>query len=451
MVMVVVPETALAQRPDVPSGVATDVSRPKIGLALGGGGAKGGAHVGVLEVLEELRIPVDYIAGTSIGAALGGLYASGMSVPELKALLEALDWQNLLSDRPPRGHQPFRLKSTDRRIPSRLEIGFNGGQFRLPTGIVTGQNVELTLRSATLPVAHLRSFEELPIPFVAVAADLVTGEMVVMDSGDLSTAMRASMSLPGVFSPVEFQGRILVDGGLVRNLPVDVVRAMGADVVIAVDLTPPLYQADELESAIEVSTQTLRISTLQNTVPQRESLVQGRDVLLRPDVTDVPIREFRSLTATFDAGAEIARAAGEDLAQWGLDPEAYQASRAGRRRVEERPQTVDFVRIDGAQGLSPATLRARLGLSPGEPLLAETLERALNRVFAMGLYQGVDYSLVEDGDAFGLLVHVTEKPWVRVSCASGWRSETISRGAVAASRFLPLTLRRSSTGAVASF
>ena len=418
--MTALPSTGSAQARPVTS---NDGSRPKIGLVLGGGGAKGGAHVGVLEVLEELRIPVDFIAGTSIGAAIGGLYASGTSVSELKDLLESLDWQNLLSDRPPRRHRPFRLKSTDRGVPARFELGFNKGAFRLPTGIVTGQNVELTLRSATLPVAHIGSFEDLPTPFVSVATDLVTGEMVVLRRGDLSNAMRASMSIPGAFSPVEVEGRVLVDGGLVRNLPVDVVREMGADVVIAVDLTPPLYDANELESAIEVSTQTFRITTLQNTVPQREALVPGRDVLLRPDVTDVPITEFRSLTATFGAGAAVARTAGEDLTQWSLSPADYQSFRESRRRVEEPPQTLDFVRIDGPQRMSPIVLRARLGLEDGEPLIAETLERALNRVFGMGLYQGVDYRLVQEGDASGLLVEVTEKPWgpglMRIGLAFG--------------------------------
>ena len=224
--------------------------------------------------------------------------------------------------------------------------------------------------------------------------DLVNGEMVVLDRGDISTAIRASLSLPGVFSPVELQGRVLVDGGPVRNLPVDVVRAMGADVVIAVDLTPPLYQTDELKSAIKVTAQTLRISTLRNTMPQREALVPGHDVLLRPDVADVPITEFRSLTATFNAGAEVTRAVGEDLAQWSLSPEVYRTFSESRRREEARPQTIDFVRIEGTQRMSSAVLRARLGLSVGQPLTAETLERALNRVFAMGLYQGVDYSLV---------------------------------------------------------
>jgi NTE family protein len=193
----------------------------------------------VLEVLEELRIPVDYIAGTSIGAIVGGLYASGMRVPEMKALMESLDWQEMLSDQVPLRYKPVRLKNLNGHVPSRLEIGFNHGALRFPTALVTGQNVDRTLRTATFSVRHVEDFRDLPVPFVAVATDLVTGELVTLAGGHLASAIRASMSIPGAFSPVEIDGRILVDGGLVRNLPVDVVREMGADVVIAVDLTPP--------------------------------------------------------------------------------------------------------------------------------------------------------------------------------------------------------------------
>lgn len=287
---------------------------------LGGGGAKGGAHIGVLEVLEELRIPIDFIAGTSVGAAIGGLYASGVSVPELKALMESLDWQDLLSNRAPRRHRPIRIKQAGDQLPARFEVGFNGGELRLPTGITTGQNVERTLRAATLSVAHIRSFEDLPIPFVAVATDLTTGEMVVLDRGDLSTAIHASISIPGAFSPVE---GLLGDGVLVRNLPVDVVREMGADVVIAVDLTPPLYDAEELQTAIEISVQSSRIATRQNTVPQRESLTPGKDVLLRPDVEDVATIDFRSLVGTIAKGLEVARASAEELRWLSVDAATY--------------------------------------------------------------------------------------------------------------------------------
>ena len=396
---------------DSPAAITGGDDRPRIGLVLGGGGAKGGAHIGVLEVLEELRIPVDYIAGTSVGAVIGGLYASGMSVPELKALMESLDWQDLLSNRAARRYRPIRIKHADEQAPTRLEVGFNGGRFRLPTGIITGQNVERTLLSATLPVAHIRNFEDLPIPFVAVATDLVTGEMVVLDRGDLPTAIQASLSIPGAFSPVEVGGRRLADGVLVRNLPVDVVRDMGADLVIAVDLTPPLYDADELRTAIEISVQSSRISTRQNTMPQRESLTPGHDVLLRPDVEDVATIDFRALVGTISKGVEVARDSAEVLRRLSMDPATYQSLQESREAAVDRSDTFDFVRIEGTERTDPEVLHRRLDLSVGAPLRADVLERALSRVFAMELYERVDYTLVEEGGRLGLLIRVTEKPW----------------------------------------
>ena len=399
------------RRTDSVAATSGDDDRPKIGLVLGGGGAKGGAHIGVLEVLEELRIPIDYIAGTSVGAAIGGLYASGMSVPDLRALMESLDWPDVLSNRAPRRYRPIRTKQADNRAATRLEAGFNGGQFRLPTGLVTGHNLERTLRSATLPAARIRAFEDLPIPFVAVATDLITGEMVVLDHGNLSTAMQASMSLPGAFSPVEVDGRPLVDGAVVRNLPVDVVREMGADVVIAVDLTSPLYEAEELRTAVEITGQAFRISVLQNTLPQRESLTPGHDVLLRPEVEDVAVVDFRSLVGTISKGLEVARDSAEALRRLSVTPAAYEAIEEGRRTAAGRTDALDFVRIGGTERIDPNVLRRRLDLSLGSPLRADRLEQALSRVFGMELYERVDYTVVEDGDQLGLLVQVTEKRW----------------------------------------
>ena len=393
------------------SAVSGGGDRPKIGLVLGGGGAKGGAHIGVLEVLEELRIPIDYIAGTSVGAAIGGMYSSGMSVRELKALMESLDWQDVLSSRAPRRYRPIRIKQADDQAPTRFEVGFNGGGFRLPTGIITGQNVERTLRSATLSVAHVGNFENLPIPFAAVATDLGTGEMVVLDQGDLSTAIQASMSIPGVLSPVEVDGRRLADGFVVRNLPVDVVRAMGADIVIAVDLTPPLYRDDELRTAVQISGQASRITVLQNTVPQRESLTPGRDVLLSPDVEDVGSGDFGSLVAAISKGSEIARDSVEALRRLSVDSVTYQAFRERWEGNIDLNETFEFVRIEGSERIDPEVLRHRLDLTVGTPLTADALERALSRVFAMEFYERVDYTLVEEDGRLGLLIRVTEKPW----------------------------------------
>ena len=192
---------------------------PRIGLVLSGGGARGAAHIGVLKVLEELHIPIDAIAGTSMGAVVGGLYASGLSPREIERIMTSLNWQDAFRDRPPREDLTFRRKQEDQNFLVKFPLGIRGSKIQLPKGLIQGQKLNQTLRRLTLPVARITNFDELPTPFRAVATDLETGEAVIMDSGDLTSAMRASMSAPGVFSPVERDGRLLVDGGIAENLP----------------------------------------------------------------------------------------------------------------------------------------------------------------------------------------------------------------------------------------
>ena len=226
-----------------------------MGLALSGGGARGGAHVGVLKVLEELRIPVDYIAGTSMGAIVGGLYASGMSAAEVEEFLLTMDWEAVGEDRPPRRDRTYRRKEDDQRYVMDLEIGLDG--FALPRGLRSGQRFTFELRRQVMPVVGVSDFSKLPVPFKAVAVDLETGDRVLLESGSLASAMRASMSIPGVFTPVELGGRLLVDGGIVANLPIDVVREMGADFVIAVNIGDQLRSRDQLGSMLAVTSQSI--------------------------------------------------------------------------------------------------------------------------------------------------------------------------------------------------
>jgi len=212
------------------------VTRPTVGLVLSGGGARGAAHVGVIEVLDELQIPVDFIAGTSMGAIVGGLYASGMTADELAHVIETADWSALLTDRPPRAQRSFRRKSDDIGFLVDFDLGIDKSGLIFPEGFIQGQNLETALKRMALPAISIDDFDELPIPFRAVATDIVTGEAIVLDSGDLAGAMRASMSAPGIFKPVRRDGRILVDGGVSNNLPVQIVRDMGADILIVVDV-----------------------------------------------------------------------------------------------------------------------------------------------------------------------------------------------------------------------
>ena len=256
--------------------LAAEAPRPRVGLVLSGGGARGAAHVGVLKVLEELRVPIDAISGTSMGAVVGGLYASGLSATEIEKLISSVNWQDAFQDRPPRAELGFRRKQDDRNFLVRYALGVTEKGFTLPTGLVQGQKLEQVLRNASLPVAAIDDFDRLPIPFRALATDLETGEAVVMDSGDLVTAMRASMSAPGVFSPAPRGGRLLVDGGLVENLPIDAARAMGVDVLIVVDVSFPLYQRDQLASPIEVTNQAFAILIRNRTLEQRRETQSNR-------------------------------------------------------------------------------------------------------------------------------------------------------------------------------
>src|SRR5580693_1329575 len=227
-------------------GPEQNLIRPRICLVLSGGGARGMAHIGVLKVLEDMRIPIDCIAGTSMGAIVGGLYASGMTAREIDATMRSLDWQEAFRDAPPRRDLAFRRKQDDRNFLVRLPLGLKHGQILLPKGFIQGQKLQETLRQLTLQFNDSTDFDRLPTAFRAVATDLESGAAVLLDKGDLAIAMRASISAPGVFAPVDYQGRLLVDGGLAENLPVNVARDMNADVLIVSDVSFPLQDRGHL-------------------------------------------------------------------------------------------------------------------------------------------------------------------------------------------------------------
>ena len=253
-----------------------DSDRPKIGLALSGGGARGSAHIGVIKALEELNVPIDYIAGTSMGAIVGGIYAAGYNADELKQILEEMDWTDAISDSLPRREHTMRKKALDSEFLIPFRVGLNKGGIQLPLGVVEGQHLDQVFHRILLPAQGIRDFDQLPIPFRAVATDLVTGGEVVLSSGSLADSLRASMSVPGVFAPVKIDGLILVDGGMVNNLPINVVRDMGADIVIAVDISSPLLTEEQLTSVIKVTEQLTGFLTRRNTMRQIATLETRR-------------------------------------------------------------------------------------------------------------------------------------------------------------------------------
>lgn len=376
----------------IPAGAG---SRPKIGIAFSGGGAKGAAHIGVLQVLEELRVPVDYVAGTSMGAIIGGLYASGMTPDEIEQAVLAVDWNDALQDRPSRERLSFRRKDDDLHYIPDLEVGIGRGGLRYPTGLRSGQKLNFLLRRLTLPVQSVRDFDALPIPFRAVATDISTGEMVVLGQGDLARALRASMAIPSAFSAIEIDGRVLVDGGVSNNLPVDVVRSMGADVVIAIDIGDPLLTTEQVRrSLFNILSQTLGTITRGN----MKSRVEQADLVIAPDVTGVGMLAFDRSPEIIRRGVEKTRAMAADLSRFAVPEEEYRSWSAARHQAAGPLPVIREVRFEGNSRVDTRVLQNLVRLAPGQTLDLAVAEEDLGRIFGLGDFEAVDFTLTDPAD-----------------------------------------------------
>ena len=391
---------------------ATPAARPTVGLALSGGGARGGAHIGVLLALRDLRVPIDYIAGTSMGSVIGGFYASGIDEERLQALADEADWDDLFDDSPKRDDRTFHRKRDDALFLVKQQAGLNKGAFGLPLGLVQGQDMDLFLARVMLPVSHIERFDELPIPFRAVTVDMASGDLAILESGSLARAIRASLSVPAAVAPVEIDGRLLADGGVVQNLPVDTARGMGADVVIAVDISTPLAKRDELTSLVAITSQLVGFLTARGTAEQIAKLTED-DVLITPQVGDIRSLEFARFGETYAAGYNATMAVAEKLMPLALSPEDYAAHRAGRRNPRiETPPRIDFVRLDNDSKVADNIVEARLDSIPtGVPLDVDATEVAMAQVYGLELFEHVSYDVVEDGERTGLAVSVDERAW----------------------------------------
>jgi NTE family protein len=389
---------------------AQQPTRPKVGLVLSGGGARGLAHVGVLKVLERERVPVDVVAGTSMGAIVGGLYASGMTVEDIEREFRALDWDALFANRVDRQHLSQRRKEEDFEISPLIELGMRKGELRAPTGAVSPRGLETLLRRFTMPVRTVQRFDALRIPFRAVATDLETGDAVVLDRGDLALALRSSMSVPGVFPPTELNGRILGDGGLANNLPVDVVRAMGVDIVIAVNVGTPVAGRDTLDSALGVATQMITILTEQN-VQRSIATLKPDDVLINPKLGKLSSADFDKSAEAIALGEQAANALLERLRARSVSEAAYAQWKQRRALPAALPPTLDFVEFAGSELTNPARFAAQLETQPGRPFDTARAERDARTLAASGDYTRTDYRIVNRNGAEGLVFELEDKPW----------------------------------------
>ncbi|MBJ6135974.1 patatin-like phospholipase family protein [Marinobacter litoralis] len=394
----------------LPALVAAQETRPKVGLVLSGGGAKGMAHVGVLRVLEEIKVPVDMVVGTSAGSAVAALYASGMSVHEIEQRFIDLDWLSSFRDDPGRAYKPVRRKQSDWRLPITPGIGVDAEGVHVGGGLVTGQNLGLILNELTRNAALVDDFDQLPIPFRAIATDLETGVEVVIDSGNLAEAIRASMSIPGIYAPVERGGRLLVDGGIANNLPVSVARDMGADIIIAVDITDPLLKTDDIKEAFSVVGQLTTLLTRRNTEEQL-ALITDKDILIRPRLEGYGSADFYDGPVLFELGATAAREHAVELNRLAVPAKQWQAFRAGLEQRSASYGHVARIEFNAGRRLSTDFLKERIRQKPGEPLDIEQLESDLKRIYGLGYYETVSWSLRPSKRGPVLDIKAREKRW----------------------------------------
>jgi NTE family protein len=386
-------------------------ARPRIGLVLGGGGARGFAHIGVLEELEKLRIPVDCIAGTSMGALVAGVYASGLRPDEMEDKISEVNWSDLFEDNPGRAELNYRDRRLSESYYPGLELGLTEEGLEMSRGIVGGQKLKLFFNRLVGSDKGGRTIENLPLPLSIIATDIGTGERVAYRDGDLTKAMRASMSVPGLLAPVDYDGRRLVDGGLVDNLPVGEVRSRcNADVVIAVNVGSPLIKPEDVNSLLSITVQMVNILTEQNVTHSLASLKAG-DILIKPDLDGITATDFDKFRESAEHGRKAALAVAEQLKRYSVPEPEYLAWWKKVEGAERTVPRIDEIEIAGVKQVNPEAVTRHLTIRPGDRLDAVQVEEDLSRIFGDGYYEDIDYSLLTARERNILRITPTEKSW----------------------------------------
>jgi len=386
----------------------TPARRPRVALALAGGGARGGAHIGVLKVLEELRVPVDCVVGTSMGSLVGGGYASGMPASEIERFVNNVDWKSVVGGVGSRPLQPIEQKRSDDSSGS-LELGVKGGRVVPPSGLIASSRIEDVLRTFVARARSVVDFDKLPIPYRAVATDMLSGNMVVLDHGDIATAMRASMAIPGAFAPVDMDPYLLSDGFVVRNLPIDVARQLCGDVVIAVNLVKPPATRRELVGPASLLSRSNDIMAEANERVQLATLTAS-DVRIDVDLGNIGAADFERTPETIPLGEKAARAAADRLKALSVSPEEYVA---WRNHVTVDPSQkqirIAAVEFKGLKRVSPAYLETLISVHAGSVVDIAAISADASRMAALDDLQGVEYHLSGDPDHPTLIWEPKEK------------------------------------------
>jgi NTE family protein len=389
--------------------------RPKIGLVLSGGGAKGAAHIGVLKIIEANKIPIDYVVGTSIGAYVGGLYALGYSVDDIEKIMLNIPWDDSYSDLIPRNLLSFEHKELRDLYNIPIRLGITDGQLKSPSGLLLGQSAANLLKLSTDVVPTFDHFDHLAIPYRAIATDLATAKMVVLDKGSITKAMHASAAVPGAVNPVMIDGKLLVDGGIVNNLPIDVVKAMGAEIVIAVDIGAPLLSTDNIKSAFDVIEQLSTILTNNTTLAQKR-YISTKDILIRPNIDELSTTDFSMMEKSLELGKQAALLAEQELKKLRVTEIEY--ARFQQQKMQKsltwfRPfiQPIISIEYQNNSSVSTSVIKEKLGINVGDIVSKEQLQLALNRVYAIDEFEHVDAEFVNLPQGRELVLITRAKSW----------------------------------------
>ena len=383
----------------------------RIGLVLGGGGAKGLAHIGVLQYLETHRIPVDFVVGTSMGALAGGLYAQGQSADDLTSLVRTVDWQSVFTDEAPRAFRGLRRKEEDRIFPTQALLGFSDGEFKFPSALIQGQRLMPLLRSYSINSQAISHFDALPIPFRATAVDIETGELLIIEQGDIALAMRASMAIPGIFSPVNWQGRYVVDGGMVNNLPVDLALEMGATTLIVVDVGDGFPPFEELQGPIEIMEQAINLM-IRNNSQEQVALLRSQDIHIVPDLlaNDIGAADFGKAEQAIQAGYAAAEKLSDKLLALQLSPSEWAEYKA-QRLLPESEFEPQWFRLENESNIPDDMLWANIATEPGKPFDEQILNQDIERIYGLGYFGQVDYQVMWEDDIAGVEIRAVPKRW----------------------------------------
>lgn len=390
-------------------------ARPKVGLVLSGGGAKGAAHIGVLKVLEANKVPIDYIVGTSIGSYIGGWYALGYSPDQIEEIMFNTEWDKGYSDFIPREDLLYEDKQLRDKYNITVRIGYSDGTLKMPTGLLLGQSALQLLKLSTDTVGMFDSFDDLAIPYRAVATDISTSKAVVLDHGSITQAMKASSTVPGALEPIEIEGKLLVDGGIVNNMPVDVARAMGADIIIAVDIGSPLLDKSEINSTVAVLNQLSTILTITTTNNQK-ILLEEQDILIRPDIDDLSTTDFSILPVALEKGEKAALENQSKIAALAVTEKDYQQYLLARKQKSKawmqplfRP--VIAIEYDNQSKVDLEIISEHFSIAIGDVVTKEQLEAAIAKVYALDRFDYVNAEFIDKEEGRSIVLTTKAKSW----------------------------------------